>query len=48
MQSLSKLLEVDNLVIFQKKRPKDIPSLTKEEFMDFDKANKLVKFLKEF
>ncbi|MBI3026688.1 helix-turn-helix domain-containing protein, partial [Candidatus Woesearchaeota archaeon] len=42
MQSLSKLLEVDNLVIFQKKRPKDIPSLTKEEFMDFDKANKLV------
>ena len=48
MQSLSKLLEADNLVIFNKKRPKNIPSLTKEEFMDFEKANELVKFLKEF
>ena len=48
MESLSKLLEADNLVIFQKKKPKNIPSMTKEEFMDFEKANELVKFLKEF
>ena len=48
MESLSKLLEADNLVIFQKKKPKNIPSMTKEEFMDFDKANELVRFLKEF
>jgi len=48
MQSLSKLLEADNLVIFNKKKPKNIPSMTKEEFMDFDKANELVRFLKEF
>ena len=48
MQSLSKLLDADNLVIFQKKKPKNIPSMTKEEFMDFEKANELVKFLKEF
>ena len=48
MESLSKLLDADNLVIFQKKKPKNIPSMTKEEFMDFDKANELVKFLKEF
>ncbi|MBI2541394.1 helix-turn-helix domain-containing protein [Candidatus Woesearchaeota archaeon] len=48
MQSLSKLLEADNLVIFRQKKPKDIPSMTKEEFMDFDKANELVRFLKEF
>ena len=48
MQSLSKLLEADNLVIFNKKKPKNIPSMTKEEFMDFEKANELVKFLKEF
>ncbi len=48
MQSLSKLFEADNLVIFSKKKPKNIPSMTKKEFMDFDKANKLVKFLKEF
>ncbi|MBI3034712.1 helix-turn-helix domain-containing protein [Candidatus Woesearchaeota archaeon] len=48
MESLSKLLEADNLVIFNKKKPKNIPSMTKEEFMDFDKANELVRFLKEF
>ena len=48
MQSLSKLLDADNLVIFQKKKPKNIPSMTKKEFMDFEKANELVKFLKEF
>lgn len=48
MQSLSKLLEADNLVIFHKKKPKNMPSMTKKEFMDFDKANELVKFLKEF
>jgi len=48
MESLSKLLDANNLVIFQKKKPKNIPSMTKEEFMDFEKANELVRFLKEF
>ena len=48
MQSLSKLLDADNLVIFRKKKPKNIPSMTKKEFMDFNEANELVKFLKEF
>ncbi|MBI2655582.1 helix-turn-helix domain-containing protein [Candidatus Woesearchaeota archaeon] len=48
MQSLSKLLDADNLVIFRKKKPKNIPSMTKKEFMDFDEANELVRFLKEF
>lgn len=48
MQSLSKLLEADNLVIFQKKKPKNLPSMTKKEFLDFEKSNELVKFLKEF
>lgn len=48
MQPLSKLLEADNLVIFHKKKPKNMPSMTKKEFMDFEKANELVKFLREF
>jgi len=48
MQSLSKLLDADNLVIFRKKKPKNLPSMTKKEFMDFEKANELVRFLKEF
>ena len=48
LQSLSKLLEADNLVIFRKKKPKNIPSMTKKEFMDFEKSNELVRFLKEY
>ncbi len=46
--SISKLVDADNLVIFNKKKPKDIPAMTKKEFMDFEKANELIKFLKEF
>jgi predicted transcriptional regulator len=48
MESLSKLLEADNLVIFRKKRPKNMPSITEEQFMGFEKSNELVRFLKEF
>ena len=48
MESLSKLLDADNLVIFNRKKPKNIPSMTKDEFMDFEKSNELVRFLKEF
>ncbi len=47
-ESLSKLLDADNLVIFKKKKPKGIPSLTKKKFLEFEKANELIKFLKEF
>ena len=48
LESLSKLVDADKLVIFKKKKPKDIPALTKKEFMEFEKAKELVKFLKEF
>ena len=48
MESVSKLLDADNLVIFKRKKPKNIPSMTKKEFMEFEKANELVKWLKEF
>ena len=48
LSSLSKLLDADNLVIFEKKKPKDVPAVTREEFLEFEKANQLIKFLKEF
>ena len=48
MQSLSELLNADNLVIFKKKKPKDMPAVTRKEFLEFEKANQLIKFLKEF
>ena len=47
-QSFSKLIDADNLVIFKKKKPKKIPAITKKEFLDFEKAEKLIKFVKEF
>jgi len=45
---LQKLIEADTLVIFKEKKPKKIPALTKKEFLDFESANELIKFLKEF
>jgi len=48
IRSLSKLIDADTLAIFKKKRPKEIPALTKKEFMEFEKASELIKFLKEF
>jgi putative transcriptional regulator len=48
LDSLSKLVDADKLVIFNKKKPKEIPALTKKEFMEFEKSKELIKFLKEF
>jgi len=48
LNSLSKLVDADKLAIYAKKKPKDIPALTKKEFMEFEKAKELIKFLKEF
>jgi len=45
---LSKLLDADNLIIYKRKKPKDVPALKKNEFMEFESANELIKFLKEF
>lgn len=45
---LSKLIDAESLVIFKKKRPKDIAAMTKEEFLEYEKAKELIKFLKEF
>jgi putative transcriptional regulator len=48
LESLTKMVDADNLVIFKNKKPKKLPSLTKKEFMDFESANELIKFLREF
>jgi putative transcriptional regulator len=45
LQSLSKLIDADNLFIFNKKKPKGVPALTRKEFLEFEKAAELVKFL---
>jgi putative transcriptional regulator len=48
LQSLSRLLDAKNLVIYKKKKPKNIPSLKKREFLEFEKSYELIKFLEEF
>ena len=48
MLSLSKLVDADNLVIFDKKKPRDIPALTEQEFLELEEARELIKFVKEF
>lgn len=45
--SVTRLLDALNLVIFKKKKPKDIPALTKKEFLEFDDGKELIKFVKE-
>jgi predicted transcriptional regulator len=47
-QKVSELIDADRLMIYKKKKPKDIPSLKKKEFLEIDKAKALIKFLKEF
>jgi len=48
LKPLSKLIDADSLVIFNQKKPKDIAAMTKEEFLEYEKAKELIKFLKEF
>lgn len=47
LNPISQMINADELVIFKKKKPKGIPALTEKEFLDFDKAKELIKFLKE-
>jgi len=48
LSAFRKLIDANTLAIFRKKKPKNIPALTKKEFMDFESAEELIKFLKEF
>ncbi len=50
LSSITKLIDADNLIIFDKKKPKDssIPKISRESFLDLETAHELVKFLREF
>ncbi len=45
---ISQMIGASNLVICDKNKPKDIPSLTREEFMGFDRPAELLRFIKTF
>lgn len=44
----ARLLEVDKLVIFKKRKPRNLPAMSKEEFLEYEKSKELLKFLREF
>ncbi|MFO8015846.1 MAG: helix-turn-helix domain-containing protein [Candidatus Woesearchaeota archaeon] len=45
---LSKLIDAENFVIFNRKKPKDVPAMSRQEFMEFSEADDLLRFLKGF
>ncbi|PIU30111.1 hypothetical protein COT07_02440 [Candidatus Woesearchaeota archaeon CG07_land_8_20_14_0_80_44_23] len=48
ISSLSKLIGAGRLAIFEKEKPKDMPALTKKEFLEFEESAELLKFIREF
>ncbi len=47
-KKVSELISADSLAIYRNKKPKDMPSMKKEEFLELEKAKALIKFLREF
>ncbi len=44
-----RIIGAENLVVFKNKKPKaESASISKEDFMEFEEANEIIKFLKEF
>jgi len=56
LQSISRIIGADNLIIYDRKKPtlfkeeqrEDIPIIKKDEFLEFEKAKELIKFLRVF
>ena len=46
IEIVSKLIGADDLVIFNKNKPKDIPSMKKDEFLELKKAKELIKIIR--
>ncbi len=47
IMNISTLIDADKLIIFNKKKPKEQPAISKEEFFDLKDAHELIKFLRE-
>ncbi len=50
LSSITKLIEADNLIIFDSKKPKEktIPHISRQSFLDIETEHELTKFLREF
>ncbi|MFC1741537.1 helix-turn-helix domain-containing protein [Nanoarchaeota archaeon] len=45
---VSEIMGADKLSIYRRKRPADVPSMKKKEFLELEKSKELIRFLKEF
>lgn len=50
LESITRLIDADKLIIFDRKKPKerDIPKMSKQEFLDMSTSDELIRFLREF
>ncbi len=48
LQPLQKLIEAHRLTIYKKQKPRNEPALSEKEFLEYESAKELVKFIKEF
>ncbi|MFH0798498.1 MAG: hypothetical protein V1906_03745, partial [Candidatus Woesearchaeota archaeon] len=47
--SLARIIDAENLVVFKNKKPKtESASISREDFLEFEEAGEIIKFLKEF
>ena len=48
LNNISQAIGANDLAIVSKKKHADVPTLTKEEFLEFEKASALIKFIQEY
>lgn len=49
LNSLSRLLDAESLIVFEKRKPKiEMPRIAKEEFLELEDEKELIKLIKEF
>lgn len=48
LNNISHAIGANDLAIVSKKKPAHMPALTKEEFLEFEKASALIKFIQEY
>ncbi|HLC67037.1 MAG TPA: hypothetical protein VJK52_05350, partial [Candidatus Nanoarchaeia archaeon] len=48
LSPLSRMVDADSLVIFDKQKPRDIPALRRDEFLDITGSQELIKFVKTY
>ena len=48
LEALTRLLDAENLIIFSKNKPKDMPAINKKDFLELETAEELIRLMREF